>query len=472
MLPELRNISMKEGSKNRPPHDAAGPDQQELAIKNTAESYLTDEQRLFDAVLIEASRDATNGRQKIIQHQLAVEQLLSDSGPSGAVNAELAEERADLVKATAERLSAQAEIQFFRASHGIHEAAVYPESKIWHFGIIFGLAVIEMVANAFFFENSQGLLGGLFVAAGIAFLNMGSALMLGAGFRYKNLAGVDKKLLGWGCLALFVVVAIFCNALFASFRSEYQLVVDPSEPTQVSEAFMRAWPQALSIFRFDMQLKDQTSFILFGFGLILSIFAFIKGYGIDDRHPGYGVKDRRFNELVTKEQNLLGVARQKVKDLLHRRRAAVQAAINEPNTQAGMLGRRVADLKHAVTTLNAQANAIERDYGMVVGAYRDTNTSVRATEAPAFFKEPPVLSVKVDAKHANAVAAELAKAQEELKQAAAVHKDALTKLLSDLDSQTSVILKDTMDKFQADVLRDGSDVVAASTPVIHRVKPA
>jgi hypothetical protein len=471
-LQEYRSLGMKEGGKNRPPQDAGGPDQHEVAVKSQADGYLNDEQRLFDAALTEASREATTARQKVIQHQLAVEQLVSDTGTLEAVDAELASDRMTLVRATEARLRAEAEIKYFKAANNIHEEASYPDSKIWHFGLIFGLAVVEMVANAFFFENNQGLLGGLFVAAGIAFLNMGSALMLGAGFRYKNLASIDKKVFGWACLAVFVLVAIFCNALFASFRSEYQLVVDPTEAGQVSEAFVRAWPQALAIFRADMQLKDQASFILFGFGLILSTVAFLKGYGIDDRHPGYGAKDRRFKERVNEEHRLQETARQKVRELLHARKAAVQAAVNEPNNQIGLLARRVADLQHARNQLHSQATAIEREYVMVVEAYRHSNTSVRAVAPPEFFKERPALSARVDSSHADAVAGELAKTQDEIRQISNQHKEALNQRLVALQNDTSEVLKKTMNSFLADVQKEASDAVSSSIQVIHRVKPA
>lgn len=469
-LQDYRSLGMKEGAKNRPPQDAAGSDQHEVALKSQADGYLNEEQRLFDAALIEASKEAITARQKVIQHQLAVEQLVSDTGTLEAVEAELASERMKLVRATEARKRAQAEINYFKATNNINEEASYPESKIWHFGLIFALAVVEMVANAFFFENNQGLLGGLFVALGIAALNMGSALMFGVGFGFKNLASLEKKIFGWGCLVAFLLVAILCNAVFASFRSEYQLVADPTDLGQVGEAFRRAWPEALAIFKLDMEFKDQVSFILFGFGMILSVVAFLKGYGIDDRHPGYGAKDRRFKELLNVEHELQETARRKVRELLHTRKASVQAALNEPNNQVGMLTRRVADLQHARTQLHAQATAIEREYVMVVDAYRKSNTAVRAVPPPNYFKEQPTLSARIDSSHAESVEAELSKAQDEIRQLASQHKDALNQRLIALQNDTSEVLKKTMNIFLADVDNEANDAVASSIQVIHRLK--
>jgi len=69
---------MKEGAKNRPPQDAAGPDQHELTLKSESEGFLNVEQRLFDAVVTEASREATHARQKAIQHQFTDDQYVLD----------------------------------------------------------------------------------------------------------------------------------------------------------------------------------------------------------------------------------------------------------------------------------------------------------------------------------------------------------------------------------------------------------
>jgi len=471
-LQEYRELGQKDGRKNRPPQNAANPDQHEVALKADAEGYLNREQQLFDAALTEASREATQARQKVAQHQLTVDQLVSDTGTLAAVEAELSSDRASLVRALEARLRSQAELNYFRAVNSIHEEAHYPESRIWHLGLIAILAVIEMVANAFFFENSQGLVGGLFVAFGIAAVNMLIALLAGLGFRYQNLAGSEKKAFGWAVVVLFALATMFCNALFASFRSEYQLVLDPTEPLQVREAFMRAWPQAVGLFRAEMVLKDQQSFILFVFGIILSIVAFWKGYTMDDKHPDYGRKDRKQKQLLAEESRLQEAARQKVKEILHTRKAAVHAALQEPNNQVGMLARRTADLQHARTQLQAQAAAIGREYAMVVDAYRHANVGIRTIPAPAYFEAKPQLSFRTDASHAEAVVTELTSVQEEVRKIAGESKDALNERIQALQSDTSEVLKKTMAVFLAEIQKEAQENVSASTEVIRRVQAA
>lgn len=469
---DYRTISMKEAAKHRPPQDAAGPDQHEVALKAEAEGFVNTEQRLFDSSLTDASKEAVQARQKAIQHQFLVDQLVSDTGTLSAVDAELSTDRTALVQATEARLHMQAELNYFRGVNGIHEEAHYPESKLWHFGIIAGLTVLEMVANAFFFENSQGLLGGLAVAGGIAVVNMCTALLLGMGFRFKNLASIEMKVVGWMSLAFFFGLTLFCNALFASFRSEYQLVVDPSESAQVSAAFMRAWPQAVALFKVQMEWRDQTSFILFIFGILLSIMAFWKGYTLDDKFPDYGRKDRKFKELASEEARLHNEAHKKVKALLHNRKAAVTAAIQEPNIQVGVLAHRVADLQHARHQLQGQAVAIEREYQMVIDAYRGANIGIRAVPPPAYFQTRPLLSVRADVAQAEVVITELIHVQEEVKRIAAQHKDGLNERMQTLQDNTSEVLKTTMGRFMGSVLEDAEEAVASRQQAIQKIKLA
>jgi hypothetical protein len=310
------------------------------------------------------------------------------------------------------------------------------------------------------------------VAAGIALVNMGSALLLGALFRYRNLSAKEKQVGAWLALAIFAVATIFCNALFASFRSEYQLVADPSEAAQVSDAFRRAWPEAVAIFRANMVVKDQMSFVLFILGVILSLLAFWKGYTIDDKYPDHGRKDRRYRELLNEEQRMQETARQKVKELLHHRKAAVHAAIQEPATQVGMLARRIADLQHARTTLESQAHAIEREYVMVVEAYRHANTSVRAVPPPPYFKERPELSLRVDVTASEKVAGHLVAVQAEVKERAERTKDPLHLRLQALQDDTSEVLKRTMAAFLSEVQKEDEESVAGSVQAIHRIKVA
>ena len=65
-------------------------------------------------------------------------------------------------------MRAEVDLRHFRAMHGIQEQAVYPDSLLWHVGVIAVLALSETLVNAVFYENAQGLLGGFVVALSVS----------------------------------------------------------------------------------------------------------------------------------------------------------------------------------------------------------------------------------------------------------------------------------------------------------------
>ena len=471
-LADYRQRGHKEASKLRPSQDAAAPDQYESALRSEAEGWLNSEQRLFDTTLVELSRGVVEARQKAIELSGQVAQLVSDDSASSAIEAELAGDRPTLVKATQARIQAETPLKYFRVTNDIHEEPRYPDSKIHHVAVVLVLALLETAVNTFFYENSQGLLGGFFVALGITALNIGFALLFGYWFRYQNLAAIDKKVAGWAAMVAFILVTIFFNALFAAFRTEYQLVVDPSDLKELNVAFQRAWPEAMLIFRGDPQFRDLWSFVLFGVGVLLGILAFWKGYTADDKYPGHGDMDRDYKKASTEEAQQHDRVRQKVRELLHHRRAAVQAVLHEPATQVGMLARRVAELTNARGSLQAQASAIKRDYSLVIDAYRGANNAVRAVPAPAYFSQPTLLPMSVDGKGADAVLTDLGAVQEELKTMADANREPLNEKLRELQQSSTELLGKTLTDYLDDVRKDAEAVIARMAPTMLRVSAA
>lgn len=467
-LAEYRNKGHKEASKHRPPTDATGMDHNETSLLSNSEKWLVDEQRLFDFSVTDASRAGVEAQQKAVELQAKVDQLVSDTSLLSTIEADMSGDRQALVAATEARMKTEVDYRSFRATNGITEQARYPESHVMHFAIVLGLALLETIINAFFYENAQGLMGGFTVALGVAAVNMGGAMMLGSGFRYKNLAALEMKIMGWLCLALFLVFSIYCNALFASFRAEYQLLVDPSEYIQLRQAFALAAGEAKKIFVFDMQVADLTSFILLGLGVFLSLLAFYKGYTFDDRFPGHGFKDRNMVAAQRAELEKQDLLRQKVKDFLQHRRGEVQAAIHEPAQLINRVSSRLADLQNAQAMLKTQSESVQRDFALVLGAYRDANTSVRATDPPKYFKEIPDLTHRVSDAGATPLVQSLNRALEELKALREKHQVPLNDRLSQLQGAAAAIMSKTFTQFLADVELEAKGRIDRLVHAIHR----
>lgn len=456
-----------EAAAHRPPSDSSRMDQHEASVQSEAEQWMASERHLFDSVLTDASRSAVELQQKVHELQGRIEQLLADDALDSAVKADMAEDRQPLIEATEARMRAQVDCRHFRIQNGITEEAVYPESKIWHFGIIAILALIETSVNTVFYENAQGLLGGFIVALAVSAINMLSALALGNFFRFKNLSATNKKALGWLSFIAFVTLSIYCNALFAAFRAEYQLLADPTDAMQVRTAFTKATEEASKIFLLRMHFGDLMSFILFFIGLLLSGFAFYKGYTLDDRFPGHGPKDRLVKAAQKREQELEERLRQKVKDFLHTRRHQLQAVVHEPAQIANSVAIRSASLQQAASVYKTQQDAVQRDFSVILSAYRGANAAVRATEPPQYFRHIPDLLLPInDAVLQNAFAS-LTNVQQQARDLGDKYQAALNAKLNELQRNAAAILNEKFAAFLSSVESEAETVINRQTVSIR-----
>lgn len=468
LISDYRAKGHKEAENFQPTSTAVQPDQNEGALRATAEKWLLDEQRLFDTAVIDANRGAVESRQKSDELRFQIGQLVSDNSLVSAVDAELSGERQALVDTTEKRVRSEVDYKAFRAANHISQLAEYPESRIWHFSIVVVGLVLETLLNTLFFENSQGLVGGAAVAFFVAAVNLSFSLLFGFGFRYKNLHSIDQKILGWFCLVLFAIFALYCNALFATFRAEYQLISDPDDVQQLRSAFVQALSQARGIFILETHIPDFMSFLLFGGGLVMALVAFWKGYTADDRYPGHGHKDRMMQAAKKIEAEKQDLVRQKIKELLYKQRAMVQSALHEPVLLSNRASSRMAELQNIRASFNTQKEAIQRDFSMVVGTYRDANKSVRGTPPPEYFKEVADLRPLVSDAGAEPVLTELQLVQKDIREIGIENQDRLNEKLQTLQTEATQILTNTFAKFIKGIEVEVSEKIERTAFTSHR----
>lgn len=468
LLEDYRTKGQREASEHRPPTNSAHMDQNESSLQSQADKWLSDEQQLLNIVVTNANKIVNDIRQKAIALLDKADQLLTDNTLQSTIEADMSADRAQLIAATENRMRLEVDWRAFRKENNIIEEASYPESHIMHFAIIAVLVLLETVINAFFYENAQGLLGGFTVALAVAAVNMAGALVLGICFRYKNLATAEMKVFGWLCLILFIALSLYCNALFSSFRAAFQILVDPNDPIQLRQAFTQAGIEAKRVFILDMRIADLMSFILFGTGIILSGLAFWKGYTFDDRYPGHGKKDRAVKAARLAEMDKQDILRQKVRDFFHQRRAEFQAAIHEPAQLMSRASTCFAEVKHATLLLVTQAQSIQRDFALVLNAYRHTNTSVRATDPPAYFRVIEDLTTKVNSAATDTVTEELTKVQDEIKVTREKLQAPLNEKLQSLQTNAATVLNQTITAFLQDLEAEAKERINRMTHAIHQ----
>jgi hypothetical protein len=449
----------EEAAAFRPPSDATRMDRHEVELKAEAEKFISDESQNLTGALTETLRSAANLQQQVVEIDGKIQQSLADTSLRGTVTAEMAEERQALARATEHRVRSEVDLRIFRARHGITTAAQYPESHVWHFGIILSLALVETVINAFFYENAQGLVGGFMVALGVSAINMAGAFVLGLFFRQKNLIGQLNQLWGYGSLILFVILAIYCNALFAAFRSEYQLLLDPTDTNQVRTAFTAASEKAAQVFLVRMDFGDLMSFILFGIGILLSLFAFYKGYTYDDPYPDHGRLDRAVKAAKEIELNEQAKLRERIKNIFRAKRASIQGLINEPAQLISQAGARKAALQHALGSCVTSQEAVQRDFELCLRSYRDANAAIRGTTPPVHFKDVPNIQMMPTSHQIDDVIAQL----HAVEQAARAQRDGymhqLNEQLNNIHTESAEILSTWFDNFVREVEQHAEDTI-------------
>ena len=141
------------------------------------------------------------------------------------------------------------------------------------------------------------------------------------------------------------------------------------------------------------------------------------------------------------------------------------------STQTGsmitILAHRVSAIGHARRSLDSNATAVERDYHLVLDAYRQANLAVRGTAPPEYFTEKPCVAEKASGAAAEVVTAELQNVLDLLEQLQGQHRDDLNRKLNELQAQMADILKNTYDAFLAGVDRDAELAVQKDIQVLR-----
>lgn len=435
----------REGTKLR--FQNTGLDQHESEIKSKAEGFLNQEQQRFNNALLNISQKACSAKQRVSELQASLSNLSSDSITS-EIETEFALHKTELTRAAEERVHTETDLRFFKAENEIYGVCSYPVVLVWHLGLLAIIGLLEIFVNATFFENSsQGFLGGIALAISIAALNIGVATSLGYFFRYKNLRG--RRLFGWSTLVIFLLFTIFCNALFAAYRSEYQIIVDTTDPIQIGKAFEHAFANVLALHPF----RDFSSFILFCIGIPLSSFAFYKGYTLDDKYPGHGEKARRHAEAVKRELELHDKVKREVQTVYNKKRSSIQSVIQEFISQSGELIRERTLLQSVRSTFEHQFKIISRDYEQLIETYRNANCSVKLLPAPVHFKLPPPELTKPDL-DISVIDNNFLEVQQELKRFDELHRNDLNTRLKVLQDNLTKLLNITFSSYLQKVNED------------------
>jgi hypothetical protein len=401
------------GVKDQPPPNSVGPDANERQFIAYFSDKLRDRRKRCEGTLSKFAlhRSATSSKIDISQTRSSLVSTFN------AIEPDLARKRQDHQQDLESTKDHEARslrfLRYFQQEHGLQDRAADPRpSPIGHFALVAVLAIVEWVALSIAYAEGSdfGLLGGILIAMALSLINIGLAVFTGAILRYVNHKSLSRKVLASLAAALLTFLFLFATGFAAHYRnavrelaasgqnqqqSTSQAIPDPGSQGPLGltagaeddqwKASKLAWEQ----FReHGFIFTDVPSWLLVIPAILFGIVASWKGYGIDDRYPGYGSTWRRYEayrvayeaEKKKYTEAVDGVflkARHDQQELLHNIRRDIEyfqdlatKSENEANDYAQFT-------QHIAQTCND-----------VVFRYRDLNRQVATSPAPGYFSNP------------------------------------------------------------------------------------
>ena len=330
----------------------------------------------------------------------------------------VAEERPDLSRATREAQSAIGEVNRFKREEGRNADADYPESRVWHWGILVALIVLESLINGLFFGANVegGVLAGTSYAVLISVVNVAVlGWVLAAMVREIQHRDGRRRIGGMAGLGAVLVVAVFWNLFVAHYREALPYDYPPAPDTvlvaqsAVAQSPATQPPQADSLPESCWRGPDESdadrealclflaspfglggfySYMLLLIGLAMCAAAAMDWYKTDDPYPGYGKRERHRRKT---EDRLEQDRRELLADLRELHDDAARKLRNDfrDPVQARLLALNDYTKLHARhTDLRDFAHDLAKSCAGALDIYRNANREARSTPEPQVWQTP------------------------------------------------------------------------------------
>ena len=355
----------------------------------------------------------------------------------------VAEERPDLSRATREAQRAIGEVNRFRLEQGRNADADYPEGRMWHWGILVALVVLESLVNGLFFGANVegGLLAGTSYAVLISVVNVAVlGWLIAAMVRQVHHRDPRRRVGGLAGLAAVLAVAMFWNLFVAHYREalpyDYPPAPDilpvarsataqsplgqspaasspaalsPGGPAAAGLSSAAQSPQtdslpetcwrgpdeadadqeALCLFRASpFGLGGFYSYMLLLIGLAMCAAAAMDWFKTDDPYPGYGKRERHKRKarerLERDRRELLGDLNELHDDAARR----LRNDFRDPARARQLALSDYTKLHARHTDLRGFARDLAKSCAGALDIYRNANREARSTPEPQVWHTP------------------------------------------------------------------------------------
>ncbi|PTM90143.1 DMT family transporter [Mycoplana dimorpha] len=243
--------------------------------------------------------------------------------------------------------------------------------------IIVALLIAETIVNGIYLAqgSDQGLVGGVGLAFGFAFANVGGTVLLALAF-VPNIVHRSwfRKLWGLIGIVLWLCLAIGLNIAMAHYREAAAATATDIGATVMTR--LKTDPLAL---------RDIDSWILFGTGFIFSAVALFDVLSIRDIYPGYGGVHTRYvkarDNYVYHKLDLID----QLKDIRDDHNTKVDTIIRDLTIRRRECASIIENRARIVRLFNDQQDRLEECARKLLTIYREANRQARTKPEPKHF---------------------------------------------------------------------------------------
>lgn len=362
----------KDGSQNIPAAGSEEVSETETRILYHAEEYLA-------SVKDMATKEMTDIGRQFDDCAVNQEDAFADleTAADTVFQRYLLEAQPELRRLRVEERRQLRDLKLFKAKNCLERLASYPESRLWHSGLVALVLFIECGANMYFFAagSSLGLLGGFLQALLISAGNVFASLLAGR-YALSNWHHINRPRAAAGAMGFCVWSVGICayHLLVAHYRDI--LAISPDEA--ISEAITRFLASPF-------HLESLDSVLVLVIGLVISIISLIDGYKFDDPYPGYGDHDRKYKmksrEYQAKEGEVRNRLAASIADAEKRLTERLKSYEDKDKKMTDLLSGAASVVDHFDNIYNQVDDIVHT----AVSKYRAANRKIRTEGEPASF---------------------------------------------------------------------------------------
>lgn len=298
----------------------------------------------------------------------------------GEFKAEVAKGLTDLHGPRRHVREAQKEYDAFRKRHRLERTAhlVADQWLAAKWAVLAVLLIVETALNGSYLAkgSQQGLLGGISLAIGFAFANIGFAFLFARGAAYIWHRAATAKLLGVISISLFLLVSIAINLALAHYREISETVIEGASRAVMMR--LRTSP---------LGFEDIDSLVLFAVGFLFSVIAFFDSLSLTDRYPGFASVEKKLTESRQAYADLYASLIDDLGDIRDRYRDEMSELSRDLSVRRSTHDNIIASQQRLIELFRQHQLHIQRSANAIFNRYRDANRKARQTEAPLRFSQ-------------------------------------------------------------------------------------